>query len=342
MRARGKTPAFRNAWGRKIAGSVAEAGAISIGGIDQWVLIRGRSVDNPLLIILHGGPGSPETPLFRAMNSALEDAYTVVYWDQRGAGRSFRRSIDPASMTIAQFVADLDELVDAMLAKFGKRKAALLGHSWGSLLGTLYAARHPEKVSAYVGVGQIADMAKSELESYRFVVAEAEKRSHAKATKALRAIGPPPYRTLRSAGVQRRLLSTFGGVTGPGFSIRRLVFRALRTPEASLFDLVRLARGSIFSLRLLEPQQNDANLIRDVPRLDVPVFFILGRFDHQVAATVSAEYFDAIETPHKQLFWLERSGHLSPFEEPEAFNRILMDAVRPFAAGSDISDASHK
>jgi pimeloyl-ACP methyl ester carboxylesterase len=328
----GRTPAFRDAQGAVLTGSVAEEGHVRLGGLDQWVMVRGRSTANPLLIILHGGPGSPETALFRATNAELEGVYTVVYWDQRGAGRSYRKSIDPASMTTERFVADLDELVDALLARFAKPKVALLGHSWGSVLGALYASRHAEKVSVYVGVCQVADMARSERESYAFVLAEAERRQHRPALKALRAIGPPPYGGMREAGVQRRWLMAFGGATGPGFSLGGLFFRALATPEAPLLHLVGFVRGSMFSLRCLEAELMDANLSRDVRRFDVPVVFILGRHDQQVVAKVSAEYFQAIDAPHKALFWLERSGHFLPFEEPAAFDRIMIDNVRPLAA----------
>jgi pimeloyl-ACP methyl ester carboxylesterase len=331
MFGRGNTPAFKDAQGRVIARSVADAGFVRIGGLDQWVMVRGRDIVNPILIILHGGPGSPETALFRATNSDLENMYTIVYWDQRGAGRSYRKSIDPASMTTGRFVADLDELVDAIRKRFDVRKVALLGHSWGSVLGTIYAAQHPDKVSTYVGVGQVADMARSEAESYAFVLAEAERRGNRKALKALRAIGAPPYKTLRGAGVQRRWLTAFGGATGPGFSLTRLLRRALRTPEASLFDLVNLVRGSLFSLKHLEPELMNTNLARDFRRFEVPVFFILGRHDNQVVARVSEDYFNIIEAPHKELNWLERSGHFLPFEEPEEFNRLLVDVVRPFA-----------
>lgn len=331
----GRTPAFRDAQGAVLSGSVAEEGYVRLGGLDQWVMVRGRSIDNPLMIILHGGPGSPETALFRATNSELEDAYTVVYWDQRGAGRSFHPSIDPLSMTTERFVADLDELVDAMLAKFGKRKTALLGHSWGSVLGTIYVSRHAQKVSVYVGVGQVADMARSELESYAFALAQADRRKRRRALKALRAIGPPPYQSMRAAGVQRRWLMAFGGATGPGFSIARLMLRALATPEAPLIHLVGFVRGSIFSLRRMEAELMDANLSRDFRHFDVPIVFILGRHDNQVVSKVSAEYFETIEAPHKALFWLERSGHFLPFEEPAAFNRIMVDIVRPFASDED-------
>jgi pimeloyl-ACP methyl ester carboxylesterase len=301
-----------------------------IGGLDQWVMIRGRSVDNPLLIVLHGGPGSSETALFRAFNAELEDAYIVVYWDQRGAGRSFHRSISPASMTTERFVADLDELVDAMLARFRKSKVALLGHSWGSVLGTLYAARFPARVAAYVGAGQVADMAASEAASYAFALAEAERRGHRAALQALRAIGPPPH-DLKSIGRQRRWLMAFGGATGPGFSLVNLIWRGLTTPEASPLDLVRLVQGSTFSLQCLASELMNANLQRDYRRFQVPTFFILGRHDKQVFASISSAYFDAISAPHKELFWLEQSGHFMPFEEPAAFNRLMIDLVRPFA-----------
>src|SRR5579872_1776595 len=130
--AAGRTAPFRNADGSLLAGSVAEAGLWRIGGVMQWVMVRGRNTANPLLVTLHGGPGSSETPLLRSFNAALEDSYTVVYWDQRGAGRSYNRSIPPESMTVDRFVADLDELIDNLAARFGKRRVVLLGHSWGS------------------------------------------------------------------------------------------------------------------------------------------------------------------------------------------------------------------
>lgn len=326
----GRTPAFKDAAGGVLAGSIAEAGSMSIGGLEQWVLIRGRSLDNPLLIVLHGGPGSSETQLFRAFSPELEDAFVVVYWDQRGAGRSYGGAIDPASMTTERFVADLDELMDAMLTRFGKRKAVLLGHSWGSVLGVIYAQRHPEKVAVYVGVGQVSDMAESERRSYEFTLAEAEKRGHKGAIRALRKIGPPPH-DYRKVGTERRWLMAFGGAFGPSFSLPRAVWRAMRTPESSPLDLVRLIQGSLFSLKALWPALMSVDFRRDIRRFAMPVVFILGRHDRQVVSEVAAAWFEEIEAPHKQLVWLEESGHFLPFEEPAPFNKVLIDVVRPLA-----------
>jgi pimeloyl-ACP methyl ester carboxylesterase len=126
-------------------------------------MIRGESVTNPVLILVHGGPGFPEMRLFRHFNAALEKSFTVVYWEQRGTDKSFDRKISRSSMTVEQFLADMDELVDLIRKRFGKDKVTVYGHSWGSALGVLYSARFPEKVSAYVGACQIGDWRASEL-----------------------------------------------------------------------------------------------------------------------------------------------------------------------------------
>ena len=125
--------------------SIAEVNYLHIGGVDQWVMIRGESLTNPPLILLHGGPGMSEMRFFRHFNSPLEKSFTVVNWDQRGAGKSFDRNIPRASMTVEQFIADLDQLVDAVCKRVRKNKVVIFGHSWGSALGVLYADALPGK-----------------------------------------------------------------------------------------------------------------------------------------------------------------------------------------------------
>src|ERR1041385_5391682 len=168
MKRVGKTPPFRDARGEILPDSVAEVRYLKLGGLDQWVMIRGENVTNPPLILLHGGPGLSETAFFRHYNALLEKSFSVVYWDQRGAGRSFDRTIPRRSMTVERFIADLDELVDAVCKRLGKSKVTIFGHSWGSALGVLYAARFPGKVSAYAGSGQIGDWAAGESASYAY------------------------------------------------------------------------------------------------------------------------------------------------------------------------------
>jgi pimeloyl-ACP methyl ester carboxylesterase len=151
---RKSTPPFRTFTGEIIPASIDEAKYQLLGGINQYVMIRGEKSDNPLLIILPGGPRLSDTPFFRKLNAALEKSYTMVYWDQRGVGKSYDPVIRQSSMTIEQFITDLNELIGLVCSRFKKNKVTILGHSWGSALGVLYSVRFPQKVAAYVGCGQ--------------------------------------------------------------------------------------------------------------------------------------------------------------------------------------------
>jgi len=327
MKHRGKTPPFSGPKGEILPGSIAEIGYLRLGGLEQWVMIRGESVANPLLILLHGGPGFPEMRLFRTFNAPLEQKFTVVYWEQRGTDKSFNRKIPTSSMTVEQFIADLDQLIDAVQTRFGKDKVAIYGHSWGSVLGVLYAARFPQKVAAYVGTGQIGDWPASELSSYAFVLAEAERRQNRKALKELRAIGAPPH-TFRKMMVQRKWLVRFVGIAR-GMSLWKFFRITLGGPEASIFDLPNIVRGSLFSPNAMWGEISTLNLVKTVPVFQMPVFFFLGRHDHVVAAETSAAYFDMLTAPSKQLIWFEESAHEPPVEEPAKFNTAMAELVRP-------------
>ena len=199
--------------GGVVSGSIAEVAYLRLGGLDQWVMIRGESVANPPLILLHGGPGLSETRFFRRFNAPLEKSFTVVYWDQRGAGKSFHPGIPRSSMTVEQFILDLDELVEAVCKRLEKTKVVIFGHSWGSALGTLYAARFPDKVAAYVGSGQCGDAA-GEAASYAYSLAEAERHGNRRALNKLRAIGPPPH-TAKQVMAERTLVTRLEGGMGP-------------------------------------------------------------------------------------------------------------------------------
>ncbi len=277
MKHRGKTPPFRGPKGETLLGSIAEIGYLRLGGLDQWVMIRGESIANPPLILLHGGPGFPEMRLFRHFNAPLEKSFTVVYWEQRGTDKSFDRKIPKSSMTVERFIADLDELVDAVRKRLGEDTVAIYGHSWGSALGVLYAARFPEKVAAYIGTGQIGDWPASELSSYAFVLAGAERRNNRKALKELRAIGAPPH-TVRKMYVQRKWLVRFVGIAR-GMSLWKFFRITLGGPEASIFDLSNILRGSLFSPNIMWPEVSALNLVKAVPALQMPVFFFIGRHD---------------------------------------------------------------
>jgi pimeloyl-ACP methyl ester carboxylesterase len=331
MKHLGTTPPFQTSQGEIASNSIAEIEYLRLGGIDQWVMLRGESLANPPLLLLHGGPGMPEMRFFRRFNAPLEKDFTVVNWDQRGTGKSFDKTIPRSSMTVLQFIADLDALVDAVCKRLGKNKVTIFGHSWGSALGVLYAARFPQKVAAYVGSGQIGDWMASEAASYAFVVAEAQRRNNRAALKRLRAIGPPPH-TVKQLFTERSALQRFEGQLGARalLNMGRIV---LGRPESSIFDLPNIVRGFRFSLDAMWPEVSTLNLHKAVPALQMPIFFFLGRRDHWVPPQTSVAYFDALKAPSKKLVWFEESGHEPFVDEAAKFNAAIVELVRPVVAG---------
>ena len=327
MRRLGKTRPFRGPRGEVVPGSVAEVAYRRLRGLDQWVMIRGESVANPPLILLYGGPRWSETGFFRHFNAPIEKSFTVVYWDQRGAGKSCDRSIPRLSMTVEQFIGDLDELIDAICRRLDKSKVAIFGHSWGSVLGVLYAARFPEKVSAYVGCGQIGDWAAAEARSYEWTLAEARRRGNRRAVSKLRAIGPPPY-PAAAVFTERTWVSRFEGQMRPR-ALWTLARAVLGGQESSILELPSTMRGFRWSMDAMWAEVSRLNLIDLAPTLQMPAFFFLGRNDHFVPPETSLAYFDALSAPSKKLVWFEHSGHEMFADEPERFNAAMAETVRP-------------
>jgi pimeloyl-ACP methyl ester carboxylesterase len=334
----GRTPPILGPDGKVAPGSIAESGYLRLGGLAQWVMLRGEDVANPPLILLHGGPGWSETRFFRLANTPLEKHFTLVYWDQRGTGKSYRRDIPRSSMTVERFVSDLDELVDAVCRRLGQSTVVILGHSWGSALGTLYAARHPEKVAAYVGSGQYADAAAGEEASYAYALHEAERRGNRRMLKKLREIGPPSH-TREQLVAERTCVSRLDGSMSPAkwWDLLRIL---VGVRESSILDFPQILRGFRFSLDALWTEASHLNLLELAPALEMPVFFFLGRNDHWVPPEVSMEYFDALEAPSKKLVWFERSGHEPFADEAAKFNATMVELVRPAVRSVQLAPAA--
>lgn len=297
-----------------------------IGGVPQRLWFRGSSREAPALLFLHGGPGGSLGALFRRYNAALEDHFLVVTWEQRGAGRSYVRDIPTASMTVARFVHDLGEVIALVRKRFDKDWVVLLAHSWGTILGTLYAHRHPEHVAAYLGVGQIANMPRGEQLSYDLTLAEAVRRGNRRAVAALNKIGPPPH-TLSAMRTERRWVGHFGGDIHTAPRSAELVLEALQADEFNLLDLVKLLQGSAFSAKHLWAEMSRFDLTETHRSFEVPMLFLLGRHDRVAPCTLAEAYHEQLSAPYKKLVWFERSAHNPNYEEPETFNRVVLEEV---------------
>lgn len=265
--------------------------------------------------------------MFRHYNAALEEHFLMVYWEQRGTGRSFRSDLSPESMTVSRFISDLDELVTHSIERFDQEKVVLLGHSWGTALGIIYSQRFPQNVAAYVGVAQIADMPEGDRYTYDYAFSEATRRNDSRALRQLADVGPPPYSSVDGRLTTGKWVEQYGGVLHGDLTTGQLIMAALRASETNLMDLVRFGRGNRFSLEQLEDEHAAFTLSTDYVEFDVPVWFLLGRHDHHIPSVLAERYFQQLEAPCKRLVWFEDSAHNPPFEEPEVFNNVLISEL---------------
>jgi pimeloyl-ACP methyl ester carboxylesterase len=310
---------------------VASLEKVLLGGVDQWIQIRGEDRTKPILLFLHSGPGFPEMP-FSHVNAPLEHEFVVVNWDQRGAGKSYSSSIPESSMTIEQFISDTHELVQLLLQRFGRSKLDLVAHSWGSIVGVLTVAKYPDLFHAYVGISQAANPPESERMMYHFALETAAKQGNEKAEAELTRLGLPPYDNFADYRAMKGWVHHF---SDPGYSevsSWKFARLTLASPAYSWGDLLRLVLGMRFSFsHLWQEAFYRTDLFKQAPKLNVPVHFFLGRHDRTVTASaaLAERYFQALDAPEgKHLIWFEDSGHWPPLEEPEKFRSALLGQLR--------------
>ncbi|MBI1822122.1 MAG: alpha/beta hydrolase [Nitrospirae bacterium] len=300
----------------------------NVDGAELYLLTRGQDRRAPVVLWLHGGPGGPEGPLFQYFNRDLERHFVVIYWDQRGTGRSFSPQSDPARLTIAQHIKDLDAIVDHLRQSLGRGKIVLMGHSWGATLGVLYTREHPEKVEALFAISPLVNGLAGQQKEYDFVSTEAKRRSDYRAQSRLLEIGQPPYGTVEQLLEVEDLSNKFGGVFHIQPNRTLLLLRGFFGGLVKPWELPRFFHANKVSLTVMNKELLDLDLSRSAPRIEVPVYFLLGRYDCHADATLAAEYFETLKGPYKKLIWFENSAHNIPFEEPNQFNDIVVQELR--------------
>jgi len=310
---------------------------VSIGGIDQWIEVRGESVKNPILLFIHGGPGSAFIPVARTFQGPWEKYFTVVQWDQRGAGKTYTSNSKDAvrpTMTIERMHADTLEMVNYLRKRFGRDKIFVLGHSWGSILGLKLAHDHPELLYAYIGVGQASDAKQNEVVLYQETMTEARRTQNQEAIKQLMAIAPYPSASVTFHEI-RVVREWSGALIGPPPSPGGEDVMGLKTiflaPEYSLMNDVDWMRGQLFSVEMLLPGLSKVSLGDIGYEYRTPVFFFEGRHDPYTPSSLAKELFDKIDDPNKDFEWFENSGHFPFTEEPQKFTDALVQKVLPLA-----------
>jgi proline iminopeptidase len=310
---------------------------VRIGGIEQWVSIRGVDRRNPVLLHIHGGPGYVSIPMSWWFSRDWEEYFTVVQWDQRAAGKTYLLT-DPAvilpTLTRERFVADAEEMAAWVRTELGKDKIFVQGHSWGSFLGLELAKRHPAWLHAYIGVGQVTDLPESERRGWHFAMQAARREGNAEAVRELETIAPygTPGQTIpiKDVYTQRKWIGFYGGVMAYRQNNDADSDLSELSPDYTDEEIRRIWEGNHFATPYLLPEllSIDVGAIR---KLDVPLILLEGRHDLNVNSAVCAEWFARVKAPKKQLVWFEHSAHMPMTEEPGKYFLSLVRYARPIA-----------
>jgi pimeloyl-ACP methyl ester carboxylesterase len=309
--------------------SVSSIETFEIGGVPQSVIVRGRSADAPVLLVVHGGPGTPAYPFFRARNAGLEDDFVVAYWEQRGAGLSFDPDANPADLTIDQMIADTAQLAAALADQFGQERVFLLGHSWGGALAILTARDHPELFHRVFAVSPVIAQYEAEQGAHAWLIERAKASGDDAEVSALSDL-TVPARDASGAdwvaylGPQRSWLEPSGaGTTHDPISVLQLAGMLAKTPEYTVADKWRYLKGSRGSMQQLWPQIVAMDLREDVTTLDVPLILIHGVHDRVTTVEITRSFMESLTATDVKFHSFEDSAHSALLEEPDTFNAIV-------------------
>jgi pimeloyl-ACP methyl ester carboxylesterase len=283
--------------------AIDSTGTLSIGGIKQFVSIKGKDNRDPLLLFLHGGPGNSVIHYAEKFTHKLQEHFIVVQWDQRNAGKTLTLNNSQGPVTIELFERDTHEIIDTLLRRFHQPKLYLVGHSWGTFLGFYMAKSYPELLYAYLPICPMVN----QLESERLILAlmkeKASKTANEKALQEL-ALVKVPFENGRQLYFHRKWVLDYMG-------------------SKAKINEKQVQEWATMWLPLFNEASKD-NLFESAPALRCPVYFFVGRKDVQTNAGITERYYNILDSPKKQLYWFERSGHSLPTSEPDLLQEIII------------------
>lgn len=315
--------------------SIASLEPVTLNGTKQWILIRGYDRAKPVLLFVHGGPGSPELPML-TQNAELEKRFVVVNWDQRGAGKSYAPAVFNQSFTLDTFVEDAAQLSRMLGKRFGQpgagpAKIYIMGHSWGSFLAVRTVQKYPELFLAYFGIGQVANQLAGEQISYNWVMEQARRHHNDQQIALLTRTGCPPFASAETwmtyVQPQRRMVTEYGGALHTGSFYDLILGKLIHCREYTLSDKLNYLIGAEKSARLLWPAIVGTDLNQTTASLSIPVYIFQGVHDYQTPYVVAKRYFDGLNAPQKAFFTFNHSAHGPIFEEPTLFMQRLDWAI---------------
>ncbi len=323
------TPPIRAENGNVLEGSIASLERVELNGSTQWISIRGKDTTKPVLLFLAGGPGGSQLAAVRDQLGALEDNFVVVGWDQPGSAKSFN-AVAQQKITPQRYIDDGCALAAYLAERFGQEKIYLVGESWGSALGIWMVQQHPELFRAFVGTGQMVSFLDTENYCYDLAMQTAQERGNTAVIQQLEAQGRPPYYgngvALKMANYLMYLfqvMSSNPAITASSHN----TFTDLAGTEYGLYDKLTYILGMTDTLGVVYQQLYDLDLREQATKLEVPVYFFVGRHDINAPTALAEEYYNLLDAPSKRLIWFERSGHTPWVDENELFSQTLVDVV---------------
>ncbi len=292
---------------------------VRINGIDQFLFHLGTSVDNPVMLFLHGGPGSAESLFTGVFQDRWEEIYTVVHWDQRGAGKTLTRNPDKLP-TIELMIQDLFEVIQYLKKKYNKKKIVIFGHSWGSILGSVFIKKHPEEVEYYIGAGQAIGMVENEQVAYNKVKEIIEQAGDKKSLKKLESVGEYPgskivfdKEFLRKCNIVHKLQGKYKLGVEIGINMWIAIFKSpiFKFSDIIAFMKIFKANSKVHSFL------GSFNLRTESNEYKVPVYYILGERDWQAPYIIAEDYFKDIKAPSKEIFIIPSAGHFLMMDQPD-------------------------
>ncbi|KAK2945901.1 putative alpha/beta hydrolase [Blattamonas nauphoetae] len=333
----GVLPPLVDEHGVIIPNQISERVSVPIGGMNQVLFLRGYDKTNPILLYLHGGPGSPTLPFMPASGPILEyeKSFTVCYWDQRGAGASRNGTKEELQFNMTRMIADAHEVTSYLKKRFGQEKILLVGHSWGSLLGVKVIRQNPEDYYAYFGIGQMANQLESERLSYAYMLNHAKEIGDARAVKALESvdINDPHFPTssylmgVRSMYQTKYKIGIFhtDKVSMVEAMMNFVTFKGYKLKEKFGFLL-----GTRDQVKEIVYGPFNENLIETERIFDIPFFVIQGDWDLQVSAVLAKKYVDVIQAPQKEYIEIPNTSHAPHLEEPILFAEALLSLIKKY------------
>ena len=308
---------------------VNQSGFVQIGGIAQWIGVTGDDRSNPIILVVHGGPGEAQWPQ-AAKYKAWEKAFTVAHWDQRGAGRTYGRyKAKTPNVNLDQIVSDGISVAEYLCRTYGKAKVIVLGHSWGTIVAVNMIKRRPDLFAAYVGTGQVASWAASVQAQFDLLLAKARAGKDAEGLRMLQAIGTPdPKNTQQYFRFSQNLFAVMAPSDQNWLtSLRKATPTALGISQK---DYKNLIDGMRFSSKHLLADQVASNLPKTASHLDTAFFVIQGRNDVITPTSAAMEYFSQVKAPAKDRVLID-GGHFAFMTHKQEFLEALVQRVRPVA-----------